>query len=48
LIRCAWTQEGEIMGIKHKDLSVFGVQFHPESILTKVGKQVLKNFLKEI
>ena len=45
-MRCAWTKEGEIMGIKHKDFPVFGVQFHPESILTKVGKQVLRNFLE--
>jgi anthranilate synthase/aminodeoxychorismate synthase-like glutamine amidotransferase len=41
----AWTKEGEIMGLKHKDYPVWGVQFHPESILTKVGKKLLKNFL---
>lgn len=42
----AWTDEGEIMGIRHKRLPIEGVQFHPESILTGVGKKLLKNFLK--
>jgi len=42
----AWTKEGEIMGLKHKQLPIWGVQFHPESILTKSGKQILKNFLE--
>jgi para-aminobenzoate synthetase component II len=41
----AETAEGEIMGIRHKTLSVEGVQFHPESILTTVGKDLLRNFL---
>jgi len=41
----AWTKEKEIMGLKHKDYPLWGVQFHPESILTKVGKDILKNFL---
>ncbi|MGP0564968.1 MULTISPECIES: aminodeoxychorismate/anthranilate synthase component II [unclassified Nitrospina] len=41
----AWTVEGEIMGIRHKELPVEGVQFHPESILTVYGKNLLKNFL---
>ncbi|MDP2939331.1 MAG: aminodeoxychorismate/anthranilate synthase component II [Candidatus Omnitrophota bacterium] len=41
----AWTKQGEIMGLKHKTLRLFGVQFHPESILTKPGKKLLKNFL---
>lgn len=42
----AWTDEDEIMGIKHKELAVEGVQFHPESVLTKHGKDILSNFLK--
>jgi anthranilate synthase/aminodeoxychorismate synthase-like glutamine amidotransferase len=42
----AWTKENEIMGLKHRDYSLWGVQFHPESILTKVGKNILANFLK--
>jgi len=41
----AWTDENEIMGVKHKSYFAIGVQFHPESILTKEGKQLLKNFL---
>ena len=41
----AWTQEDEIMGIRHKELPIEGVQFHPESILTVHGKHLLKNFL---
>jgi len=42
----AETQEGEIMGVKHKQLPIWGVQFHPESILTENGRQILSNFLK--
>jgi anthranilate synthase/aminodeoxychorismate synthase-like glutamine amidotransferase len=42
----AWTEEGEIMGLAHKELPVYGVQFHPESILTSEGKRLLGNFLK--
>jgi len=41
----AWTDQQEIMGLKHKNYLAIGVQFHPESILTKEGKQLLKNFL---
>jgi anthranilate synthase component 2 len=42
----AWTAEGEIMGVRHRSLPLWGVQFHPESILTVEGKQLLKNFLE--
>ena len=41
----AWTDDGEIMGLRHKELMVEGVQFHPESILTEHGHALLKNFL---
>jgi anthranilate synthase/aminodeoxychorismate synthase-like glutamine amidotransferase len=41
----AWTQDGVIMGIRHKEFSVEGVQFHPESLLTIAGKDLLRNFL---
>jgi anthranilate synthase/aminodeoxychorismate synthase-like glutamine amidotransferase len=43
----AWTDREEIMGVRHKQFIVEGVQFHPESILTKVGKYLLRNFLKQ-
>lgn len=41
----AETDQGEIMAVAHREFPVFGVQFHPESILTKVGKQLLRNFI---
>jgi anthranilate synthase component II len=42
----AWTEDGEIMGVRHKTLPIEGVQFHPESILTEHGHAMLANFLK--
>ncbi len=44
----ARTKEDEIMGVKHKDYMIWGVQFHPESILTNEGKKILKNFMRVI
>jgi len=41
----AFTKEGEMMGLRHKEYPIYGVQFHPESILTTSGKLILKNFL---
>jgi anthranilate synthase component 2 len=45
LVVTAWVAEGEIMGLKHRTLPVWGVQFHPESILTQGGMELLQNFL---
>jgi para-aminobenzoate synthetase component 2 len=41
----AWTDQNEIMGVQHKEYPIWGVQFHPESILTREGKRLLANFL---
>lgn len=46
LLPIAHTEEGEVMGLCHHDLPVIGLQFHPESILTDVGRQILRNFLQ--
>lgn len=43
----AWTDDGEIMGVRHRELPIQGVQFHPESILTEHGHAMLKNFLEQ-
>lgn len=42
----AWTEDGIIMGVRHKEFKLEGVQFHPESILTTTGKDLLRNFLE--
>jgi anthranilate synthase component 2 len=43
----AWTEDGEIMGVRHRSLPIEGVQFHPESILTEHGHALLRNFLTQ-
>jgi anthranilate synthase component 2 len=43
----AWTEDGEIMGVRHKTLAVEGLQFHPESVLTEYGHRLLENFLNQ-
>ncbi len=47
LVVTAWTDEQEIMAIRHKTLPIEGVQFHPEAILTETGKQILGNFIQQ-
>ena len=44
---CAWTDQDELMGIRHKSKPIFGVQFHPESFLTDEGPRLLANFLSQ-
>lgn len=46
LERSAWTEDGVVMAVRHREFVVEGVQFHPESLLTVVGKELLKNFLE--
>jgi len=46
LVISAWTEDGEIMGVRHKRYIIEGVQFHPESILTRHGHDILRNFLR--
>lgn len=48
LVPTAWTRDGQVMALRHRDFPVYGVQFHPESILTEGGFQILGNFLRLI
>ncbi|MBB5517234.1 anthranilate synthase component II [Amphiplicatus metriothermophilus] len=47
LVSCAWSEEGEIMAVRHRAAPWFGVQFHPESLLTPHGRAMIGNFLKK-
>ncbi|MBB5066885.1 aminodeoxychorismate/anthranilate synthase component II [Granulicella mallensis] len=48
LYKTAWTDEGLIMGLQHRERSIFGVQFHPESICSEFGETLMANFLREV
>lgn len=48
LVVSAWTSHGEIMGLRHRDLPIEGVQFHPESLETREGARLLKNFVDQV
>jgi anthranilate synthase/aminodeoxychorismate synthase-like glutamine amidotransferase len=43
----SWTDEGEIMGLRHKEFAIEGVQYHPESIMTEEGKKLIRNFIEK-
>lgn len=44
----AWSEDGEVMGVQHRDFPVYGVQFHPESVLSEHGMDLLRNFLETV
>ncbi|MCG8917242.1 aminodeoxychorismate/anthranilate synthase component II [Actinokineospora sp. PR83] len=48
LVATAWTDDGVVMGLRHREQPTFGVQFHPESVLTGVGKRLVANFLEVV
>ncbi len=48
LVPCAWTEHDELMGLRHQSLPIVGIQFHPESILSEYGKELISNWLQEL